>query len=380
MRYIQLFLILLIFGFHGVSVTGSPTVELVQRSDFVNHVVFDPPDNYLGKKVNYARSLQLADGSLILTFLNLSPEPPVPYFPIWGSTDGGETWSERSRVVDTINGWGFRHNPFLFLLDREIGAYPANTVLLAGIVSPRNDSASHMELYASKDNATTWEYVSRITSGGQESTDDGAKAIWEPFLMSYDGHLVCYYSDQRDSLHSQKLVHQSTSDLKIWNDPVTDVAYSRYSARPGMTTVAYIRPVDKYLMTYEYPDDTYGVHYRIASNPLKFLEAPDYSLRSNVSHTKPSSSPYVIWTEKPNATNDEGLLIMNAASNSEVFVNDANGSEDQWSMKATGQEPAYSRSLCTIYDGGEKKLLIAGGGPFSGGDRKVTIGKIDIPV
>jgi hypothetical protein len=64
----------------------------------------------------------------------------------------------------------------------------------------------------------------------------------------YNHSLVCYYSDQRDPLHGQKLSHQVSSDLRTWAPPVDDVAYDEYIARPGMTVVAFIPPIKKWIV------------------------------------------------------------------------------------------------------------------------------------
>lgn len=50
--------------------------------------------------------------------------------------------------------------------------------------------------------------------------------------------VICYYSDQRDKAHGQKLSHQTSSDLYEWSAVVDDVAESTYSDRPGMSTVS----------------------------------------------------------------------------------------------------------------------------------------------
>lgn len=52
----------------------------------------------------------------------------------------------------------------------------------------------------------TWTFVSHVAHGGEALPDNGLTPVWEPFLMLYKGQIVCYYSDQRDSLHGQKLV------------------------------------------------------------------------------------------------------------------------------------------------------------------------------
>nr|CDI55903.1 uncharacterized protein BN887_06224 [Melanopsichium pennsylvanicum 4] len=67
---------------------------------------------------------------------------------------------------------------------------------------------------------------------------NGETPVWEPFLLVNKDQLICYYSDQRDPRYGQKLVHQTTSDLKNWGNIVDDVTESAYSDRPGMVIVA----------------------------------------------------------------------------------------------------------------------------------------------
>ena len=68
--------------------------------------------------------------------------------------------------------------------------------------------------------------------------------------MVYNNQLICYYSDQRDPAHGQKLVHQVSSDLKTWGPIVNDEANPNYSARPGMPTVSKMSN-GQYFFTYE---------------------------------------------------------------------------------------------------------------------------------
>jgi len=73
---------------------------------FSQRVVFTPPSNYNDPRVLYARTAQFKDGTLLATWENYSPEPPLVYFPIYKSTDGGYSWKELSRVEDTANKLG----------------------------------------------------------------------------------------------------------------------------------------------------------------------------------------------------------------------------------------------------------------------------------
>lgn len=129
------------------------------RSDglITNVTIFDPPKNYTIPRTLYARTLLLEgdsedDYTLLATWENYLPNnDSFPYFPIFQSLDGGETWSERSRVYDQVNGWGLRYQPFLYELPEAFGGYDAGTILLAGNSIPQDLSKTQIDLYASTD-------------------------------------------------------------------------------------------------------------------------------------------------------------------------------------------------------------------------------------
>lgn len=77
---------------------------------------------------------------------NYSPEPPLVYFPIHRSTDGGTTWSSISTIVDTVNNWGLRYQPFLYLLPQKIGNLAAGTILAAGLSIPTDLSKTKIDI------------------------------------------------------------------------------------------------------------------------------------------------------------------------------------------------------------------------------------------
>ncbi|OJJ45210.1 hypothetical protein ASPZODRAFT_69460 [Penicilliopsis zonata CBS 506.65] len=341
-------------------VTQPPTPD--PFTTFTNNTVFVPDADYTSWRTIYGRSLQLADGSLLMTWEDYPPEPPLDAFPIYRSTDGGATWGSYSSVVDTVNGWGMRYQPFLYTLPVSMGDYPAGTILAAGVSTPANLSGAYIDLYASTDQAVTWAFVAHIAYGaGPETVTNGNQAIWEPFLLHYDGQLVCFFSDQRDPLHAQKLSRLSSSNLTSWPTDSTDVvAYSTYTDRPGMATIAHIQSKNDYILTYEYcgsADCT--AYYRVASSPLEFDSATGNAVVSNdSSHSSPVGSPYVIWT---NATGTD-MVIMNGASQSALFVNDDSVGVDGWRMVEVGQWASYSRQLRVIDDNGVQRLFIANGG------------------
>jgi hypothetical protein len=83
----------------ALTISGSLT-----RADsfptFNNEIIFQSSPNYTVPGTQHAKTLKLADGSLLATWENYSPKPPLVYFPTYKSIDGALTWHEISRVTD----------------------------------------------------------------------------------------------------------------------------------------------------------------------------------------------------------------------------------------------------------------------------------------
>lgn len=181
----------------------------------------------------------------------------------------------------------------------------------------------------------------------------------------YKDELILYYSDQRDNeTHSQKLVHQTTTDLVNWSALVDDVAYDDYYARPGMPVVARL-PTGDYIYTYEYggepsnPSGNYWfpVYYRISSDPRAFSAAAEQKLTA-ANGTTPTGSPYVVWSPwgGPN-----GTIVVSSGGRREVFTNQALGHPDHWRIWDVPQPLAYSRALL-VSEQDPDLLVIMGAG------------------
>ncbi|KAJ7446793.1 BNR/Asp-box repeat protein [Mycena latifolia] len=348
---------------------------LVVAPPFTGALIFKPPSSYLVPRTLYARTVLIPqDGAdqnvLLATFENNSPEPPHVYFPIFRSTNLGQTWTPLSNVTDTQNGWGLRSQPFLYLTTEVIGRFPAGTILCAGNSIPTNRSNTQIDVYASLDKGRTWTFVSHVAAGGEAVPDNGLTPVWEPFILTFNHQIVIYYSDQRDPLHGQKLVHQVSSDLLTWGPVVNDVANPTFSDRPGMTTIARL-PNGQYILTYEYggaPEGDFAIYHRLSSSPLTFNAAAPGTVIRAVTGELPTSSPNVAWTPHGGAN---GTIVVSANSHTGVFTNTALGMlGSAWTYVQTNATSSYAREVRVLPT--NSQILLTGGGAFGGTTNSAT--------
>jgi hypothetical protein len=323
----------------GCSGRGHPTSKPTEAAV---GTLYRPPASAPQPGALYARAVQLASGDLLATFEQYTAGKPV--FPIYRSTDDGNTWKLFSHVADTQNGWGLRYQPFLYPLPSAIGSMPAGTILAAGNSIPDDLSQTQLDLYASRDQGKTWSFESHIAAGGKAIPNNGETPVWEPFLLDTGGNLIAYYSDQRDPLHGQKLVHQVSTDGIHWAAPVDDVAVADYDARPGMPVVARMGN-GEWAMTYEYggaPEGGFAAYVKIAKDPEQFGSATGRVIDAGgiIGH----SSPYVVWAD----TGGKGELIVSVGDSPLLFVNKDYGATDEWSTIASAIPQGYTRSLVLL--------------------------------
>lgn len=131
------------------------------------------------ESITYPRYTELQDGTIIAT-ASLSGHSPG-YFPIFESKDGGASWEHISNLTDQVNGWGQSAQPAVMESREPLGGYEPGTIFSSG--NSWSDNGTRIDLYASKDRARTWEFVSHIAQGGRPNTTNGADPIWEPYLM-----------------------------------------------------------------------------------------------------------------------------------------------------------------------------------------------------
>ncbi|KAH7143468.1 hypothetical protein EDB81DRAFT_842732 [Dactylonectria macrodidyma] len=314
-------------------------------SNFVNNVVYRPGPGHFHLQTLYARTLQLKDGSHLLTWENYGPEPSLQSFPILKSEDGGATWFNFSKVEDQINGWGNRFQPHLYRLENDVGEYPAGTIILGGMSVQKDLEEAWLDVYTSCDEGETWKLASQVAYAP------------EPFFLEYKGQLVCYYSTQKDPKHGQKLAHVTTTDLKNWSD--------------------------EYVMTYEVcdvPEGSCPSHFKVANSPLEFDKVEGHKIIADTGEN-PSTAPYIIWTPHPQENDGSGVLLMSGAQNDATYINDDSASVDGWRSFDIKQDSAHSRGMEIVNIKGTKKLMLASGGHmiFENTNNWASIGVVDIP-
>ncbi|KAK1751937.1 Sialidase [Echria macrotheca] len=326
---------------------------------FANNTIYTPTGT---ESVTYPRHVELEDGTLLATVSRSGRSPAA--FPVFESKDGGASWRWISDIHDQVNGWGFGAQPALTELTEPIGHFAAGTVLASG--NSASNNGTRIDLYASTDKGRSWKFVSHIAQGGRPNTTNGATPIWEPYLLVYNHSLVAYYSDQRDPLHGQKLSHQVSTDLVNWGPVVDDVAYDEYIARPGMTVVSYIPPIDQWILVHEFPRGNssshgshYPVYYRLAKSPLDFRLSEGLPIVIN-GEVAPNASPYVVWSS---VGGPNGTIIVSDADNKVVYTNQAGGHVDKWELHDTPAGATYSRSI-HIFKNHQDSLVLFGGETF----------------
>ncbi|KAJ5239620.1 hypothetical protein N7468_004239 [Penicillium chermesinum] len=284
----------------------------------------DSTGNYLWKRAEdneantYARVIQLQhaghqNGKLLATWehvytesaTNATPNGTVGSFIIRESNSNGLDWT----TLSTVNGSQTNPSdpdttfwqPFFFEFPRQLGKYPAGTLLLVGNISPAELNTTFYT-WRSSDHGRTWDLVGPWQTGIQ--TANGYRGIWEPFLyLDPEDNLVAVFSDERDPDHSQMLVQVTSSDGgDNWSNVTWAVASPDPSERPGMASVARMDN-GEYIMAYEFcqfPDghDICKVHTKTSSDGVTW-NAGDMGVNVTTEDGLfAAASPNIIWDER----------------------------------------------------------------------------------
>ncbi len=383
------------------------------------YVATDPGACNKNPCVLYPKSAQLPSGRLVAGFEDDETAVVGQTLPIYKSDDDGTSWSKLTDLkapaslssdpayAAYTSNWT---NPYFYVLPQDLGSLKAGTLLLADIVSG-DDAAPNpngngnrqnvaIALYASTDGGANWSVQGIIATGPNQAQDP----VWEPYLMTYQGKLVCYYSDENDYLGydattgapipdpanttatdsgGQVLVHRTWSGSGAWSAPVVDIPGTTVDlgggkseiggGRPGMTNVV---PTSdgKWLLTYEYWGGGANVRYRLADNPLEFFKGTDNPVTSL---PVPAGAGTLVQGGSPVLTRmGDGRLVYNAGSSGDVWVNTTGSSTGTWKQYHTPVGAGYSRNL--QYDAVTGRLVILQASWAGGSIGPVHYGEVDL--
>lgn len=331
-------------------------------ADGTSNLLYTPTSSHEANA--YARMIQLrhagaANGTLLATFEHWYTNGTPSEYIIRASTDNGATWSTRSVVKDTVTGAGHpvshMWQPFLFEFPRQLGAYPAGTIMLLGNTVPANNSYTEFQEWLSFDQGRTWKSMGVIQRGG--TFGDG---IWEPSLhLDTQGQLVMDFSDERDNAAHSQMISQMTSGNggASWSKPTPVVASPVQNDRPGMATVTRIGPHGGYVMSYEVCGrPNCAVHLKFSADGLHWGNPANLGSRvQTAGGYYLGASPFITWV--PNGTR-QGELVLAAhqafdAVNSQpapidyraVFVN-SNGGHGSWNWTPSPWQVSTAASSC----------------------------------
>ncbi|MFF2932967.1 RICIN domain-containing protein [Streptomyces mirabilis] len=384
----------------------------------------------------YPKSAQLPSGRLVASFekstvVAATGSADRQTLPVYKSDDHGTTWQPLSEVkapaylssdpqyAKYTSNWT---NPYLYTLSQDVGNLKQGTLLLASVVSgddqyyrehkaadpnwtPSNDGDRGdlaIALYSSTDEGASWKVVNVIATGGWQGGSAGAigqniatanthqqvDPVWEPYLMVYQGQLVCYYSDENDytgfnattgvptldpanttaaDSHGQILAHRTWDGRSgQWSAPVVDIAGLTQSVgggrtqigggRPGMANV--VRTADgKWLLTFEYWGGGANTRYVVADNPLQFYRGSPTGEAVTSLPVDTGSRPLATGGSPVVIRLPGGRLVYNAAGSGNVWVNDSGRSDGVWKEYQTTSKAGYSRSLQYVDGTGRIAIL-----------------------
>ena len=111
----------------------------------------------------------------------------------------------------------------------------------------------------------------------------------------------------------------------------------------------------------------------MSSDPENIASAPGKRLVVS-SGTKPTSSPYVVWTPYGGKN---GTIIVSSGTQGTLFINKELG-EGEWTEIASPQEHGYTRSLRVMSEDGGRYLIVHSAGVLNGANNRVSLSVMDL--
>jgi len=177
----------------GLLVFAAPASADTSAALYTPNISANPNEDASYPRVIRLQNSGSSNGTLLSTFSHSGFGSSRANFPIYRSTDNGQTWSSSpiGTVTDTRHGWDL-DGPTLFELPTAQGNLAAGTLLASGTAWSHGDyTQQDMEVFVSTDHGATWSYRSSCTSESGLANSQG-HGIWEPtFGIAGNGNLAC---------------------------------------------------------------------------------------------------------------------------------------------------------------------------------------------
>jgi hypothetical protein len=211
--------------------------------------------------LGYARMTRLEhagseDGTLLATFEDSNNNGSVTSYHIQKSTDDGATWSTLSTVPADADAYA----PFLYEFPKQLGNYPAGTLMLLGNTEAAGNTKATIYEWLSFDHGASWLPVGVV----QSSSGGPGGGVWEPFVtLDSSGNLAMLFSDERQNATYSQFIGEVTStdggltwsanpdgSTRFGPGEIKVIASPWQADRPGMATVTQLG-AGAYAMSYE---------------------------------------------------------------------------------------------------------------------------------
>lgn len=319
---------------NGESIFGGYDYKLITASNGTTFdtelisTVYDPRTT-TSKGTQYPKVIELQHSTDNNGMMLASMECGGSTFMVYRSTDGGETWKFYSRATESMDETLKTHwMPHLYELPCQVGDMPKGTVLLSGTTVNNELGKSHITVWRSFDSGKRWEQYTEVAVGGgtcdTRPADNTYHGVWEPCILYDNGYLYCFYSDDSDPLHDQKLSYKRSSDGVNWEDQVDVLSFEEFHWRPGMISVTkmgngkYFAPYEKV----EYWGGSTDIYFKIVDSLDGDWKSTDEgtklaSVTKGGSEKGIGSSPWCAWTP---AGGECGTLFVTANWGGEEYI------------------------------------------------------------
>ena len=375
-----------VFPFFETVNIGYNVLPVSFEIESVSHV-YSPEDVNAQTVCEYPSVIRLChqknsedNGKLLATF-----EKWADTYPVYISTDDALTWQYVSTVRDNLNeGFWNEWMPFLYELPADMGEFEKGTIILAATsIYGEGVTDSTITLYYSTDLGATFTAFCNVDKAG--GTEWG---VWEPYFIYEEetGRIFCFYSDDSDPEHSQKLVYKYTTDLVNWSEKKECVACADPALRPGMVSVTKLGN-GEYYMVYEMVGIDGNPIYCMRTTDLdNWGDVADYGEKISAAGKVVGSSPCVAWSP---AGGECGTLIMvgkhhvsgNSKTGTDMFISFDYGKtfapiDNPIPYSLDYERCGYSPSLFFSPDG--TTLYYANNQPCHSSTYSITVAKISI--